>query len=222
MSNRKRYDTELETLNDSLTEMGAASADAVYAACLLLTAQNDSTAAGILDGDKKIDGMEQKIEQHCLTLLLRQQPVATDLRRISAALKLVTDLERIGDHAADIAEISQMLEQGWQSRIPVQADINRMAQVALEMVRAAIAAFVGTDTEKAEAVIARDDTVDGLFDTIKKELGAYIAKNPGEIDAALDLLMVIKYLERLGDHAVNIAEWVRFLKTGFYRGRQIV
>ncbi len=222
MSYRKEYDAELEKLNDSLTEMGAAAADAVSAACLLLTARNDSLAAGILDGDKKIDDMEQKIEKHCLGLLLRQQPVASDLRRVSTALKLVTDLERIGDHAVDIAEISQVLEPGWQSRIPVQADVSRMAQVALEMVREAIAAFVGTDTEKAEAVIARDDTVDGLFDTIKKELGAYIVQNPNEIDAAMDLLMILKYLERLGDHAVNIAEWVRFLKTGFYRGRQIV
>ncbi len=222
MSIRRRYDEDLRQIEQALGAMGEAAIEAVNTAVALLEHKNTETARAIIEGDEEIDAMEKSIEHQCLELLLRQQPMASDLRRVSTALKLVTDIERIGDHAADLAEISESLEDGWQKNIPVQDDIQKMASTSLDMVRAAISAFVAEDDTGARIVIRRDDEVDALFDRVKNALAAYIAQNPSEIDAALDLLMVIKYLERLGDHAVNVAEWVGFLKTGCYRGQQIV
>jgi phosphate transport system protein len=222
MSNRKTYDHELTELDAALSAMGRGAAQAVHTAYALLDAPDAEAAQKVIDGDKKIDELEQEIEHQCLELLLRQQPIAGDLRRVSTALKLVTDLERIGDHAADLAEISRMLKPGWQARIPVKQELDKMALAAQEMIQDAMAAFLIADMVSAKMVSARDDEVDTLFDAIKHRLAVYIAANPEDIDAALDLLMVIKYFERLGDHAVNIAEWTLFLKTGFYRGCWIV
>ena len=222
MSNRTQYDEALRSIGEALRGMGEAAADADRRAFALLAQPDAAAAQEIIEGDKRIDEREKEIEHACLALLLRQQPVAADLRFVSAALKLVTDLERIGDHAADLAEISLVLEPGWQQRIPAQAALHSMADTALGMVRSAVAAFADRDLALSRAVIARDDEVDAQFDRIKRTLADYIACHPGEIDAALDLLMVTKYLERLGDHAVNIAEWVGFLQTGCYRGERIV
>lgn len=222
MSIRREYDEELQQVDSALYEMGAAAVQAIEKAVRLLEKPDEALARQLIEGDKAIDEKERQIEHACLELLLRQQPVARDLRRVSTALKLVTDVERIGDHAADIAEISEMLAPDWMNRIPVREDLTRMSAEAVAMVQDAVASFVSVDTEKAGDVIRRDDVVDGLFDRIKRELAAYIGRNPDEVDAALDLLMIIKYLERLGDHAVNVAEWVLFLKTGFYRGEPIV
>lgn len=222
MSYRIQYDEALAQLDAALRRMGETATGAVEAAAALLEAKNAEKARQIIQGDEEVDRQEKEIEHQCLELLLRQQPVARDLRRVSTALKLVTDIERIGDHAADLAEISETLEDDWWQRIPVREDIRRMAGTAIGMVRDAIEAFVAEDREKARAVVRRDDEVDALFEQVKKALAAYIAKTPEEVDAALDLLMAIKYLERLGDHAVNIAEWVGFQVSGCYRGERIV
>lgn len=222
MSNRKAYDEALDQVNTAVTEMGNSTIEALKQAFSLMEKQDQDLAGRIVEGDKAIDEMERRIEHQCLTLLLRQQPVATDLRRVSTALKIVTDIERIGDHAADIAEITETLDSDWASRVPVQADLQAMEQEALHMVENAIAAFVAVDMDGADAVIQQDDAVDELFNRVKHELGSQIARDASQIDTVMDLLMVVKYLERLGDHAVNIAQWVRFLKTGMYRGQQIV
>ena len=222
MSNRKAYDEALLQMNWALTEMGAAAEKALEQAFSLLDQPDDALAARIIEGDKTVDEQERRIEQQCLALLLRQQPVATDLRRVSTALNIVTDIERIGDHAADIAEISRHLKPGWAAQIPVREDLRAMEAAAMGMVRQAIAAFVAVDLKKADEVIDRDDEVDALFNQIKTDLAGYIAGKPDEVDAALDLLMIDKYIERLGDHSCNIAQWVHFLKNGIYRGQQIV
>ena len=197
MSIRKQYDTDLESLKNSLTEMGRNSADAVENALEALCVADADAAAAIVKGDARINNMERDIEHRCMTLLLRQQPVAGDLRRISTAMKVVTDIERIGDHAADIAEI-----------IPHLVTVRKEGDPAVSQ-----AIAMG---KKAHQMIL-DDAVDYDFNAIKHQLAQEIAEDPGKVDAALDLLMVIKYLERIGDHAVNVAEWVQFVRTGRYK-----
>ena len=160
--------------------------------------------------------MERDIEHRCMPLLLRQQPVASDLRFISAAMKVVTDVERIGDHAADIAEIVPHLAGVRKAGDPAVSRSIEMGRKAHKMLQDAMSAFAAEDEAAAKAVIDADDAVDYDFNTIKRMLAAEIAADPGKVDAALDVLMVIKYLERIGDHAVNIAEWVEFLRTGRY------
>ena len=184
MSLRTQYDSDLEALKAALVEMGNNAADAVEDALEALCTADAEAAAAIVKDDGRINSMERDIEHRCMTLLLRQQPVAGDLRRISTAMKVVTDVERIGDHAADIAEIIPHLV-------------------------------------TARRVIAADDEVDYDFNAIKHTLAEEIAANPARVDAALDVLMVIKYLERIGDHAVNVAEWVEFVRTGRYHNENM-
>ena len=222
MSIRKRYDEDLLALDQALTGMGRAAADAIRAAIGVLQTGEKAAARRIIAGDEGIDTMERDIEHRCMQLLLRQQPVAHDLRRVSTALKMVTDIERMGDHAADIAEIVLTLDLNDACCRALMPAVVEMAQAALAMDEAAVRAFVAEDGDAALKVIAQDDVVDGQFNTIKTAIAASIAQNADEIDAAMDLLMIAKYLERLGDHATNVAEWVRFLKTGLYRGQQIV
>lgn len=217
MSIRKQYDTDLESLKNSLTEMGRNSADAVENALEALCVADADAAAAIVKGDARINNMERDIEHRCMTLLLRQQPVAGDLRRISTAMKVVTDIERIGDHAADIAEIIPHLAASRKAGDPAVSDAIRMGQKAHKMLLDALDALTGEDEPAAQKVIAADDEVDYDFNAIKRTLAAEIAADPAKVDAALDLLMVIKYLERIGDHAVNLAEWVEFLRTGRYQ-----
>mgnify|MGYP002579529102 CR=1 FL=1 len=217
MSIRKQYDTDLESLKNSLTEMGRNSADAVENALEALCVADADAAAAIVKGDARINNMERDIEHRCMTLLLRQQPVAGDLRRISTAMKVVTDIERIGDHAADIAEIIPHLAASRKAGDPAVSDAIRMGQKAHKMLLDALDALTGEDESAAQKVIAADDEVDYDFNAIKRTLAAEIAADPAKVDAALDLLMVIKYLERIGDHAVNLAEWVEFLRTGRYQ-----
>ena len=217
MSIRKQYDTDLESLKNSLTEMGRNSADAVENALEALCVADTDAAAAIVKGDARINNMERDIEHRCMTLLLRQQPVAGDLRRISTAMKVVTDIERIGDHAADIAEIIPHLAASRKAGDPAVSDAIRMGQKAHKMLLDALDALTGEDEPAAQKVIAADDEVDYDFNAIKRTLAAEIAADPAKVDAALDLLMVIKYLERIGDHAVNLAEWVEFLRTGRYQ-----
>ena len=201
MSNRTQYENDLAALKTALTEMGQSAADAVEAAMEALCTADAEAAAAVAQGDGRINNMERDIEHRCMTLLLRQQPVAGDLRRISTTMKVVTDVERIGDHASDIAEI-----------IP---------QKAHKMIQDALNALTSEDEQAALRVIAADDEVDYDFNAIKHTLAQEIAADPGKVDAALDLLMVIKYLERIGDHAVNLAEWVEFVRSGRYHNENM-
>lgn len=217
MSIRKQYDTDLESLKESLTEMGRSSADAVENVLEALCVADADAAAAIVKGDARINNMERDIEHRCMTLLLRQQPVAGDLRRISTAMKVVTDIERIGDHAADIAEIIPHLVTVRKEGDPAVSQAIAMGKKAHQMILDALAALTAEDELAARKVIAADDAVDYDFNAIKHQLAQEIAEDPGKVDAALDLLMVIKYLERIGDHAVNVAEWVQFVRTGRYK-----
>ena len=217
MSIRKQYDTDLESLKKSLTEMGRNSADAVENVLEALCVADADAAAAIVKGDARINNMERDIEHRCMTLLLRQQPVAGDLRRISTAMKVVTDIERIGDHAADIAEIIPHLVTVRKEGDPAVSRAIAMGKKAHQMILDALAALMAEDELAARKVIAADDAVDYDFNAIKHQLAQEIAEDPGKVDAALDLLMVIKYLERIGDHAVNVAEWVQFVRTGCYK-----
>jgi len=217
MSIRKQYDTDLESLKSSLTEMGRNSADAVENVLEALCVADADAAAAIVKGDARINNMERDIEHRCMTLLLRQQPVAGDLRRISTAMKVVTDIERIGDHAADIAEIIPHLVTVRKEGDPAVSQAIAMGKKAHQMILDALDALTAEDELAARKVIAADDAVDYDFNAIKHQLAQEIAEDPGKVDAALDLLMVIKYLERIGDHAVNVAEWVQFVRTGRYK-----
>ena len=217
MTIRAQYDADLAALKTAVAEMGQCAADAVEAALEALCTADAAGAAAVVKGDGRINSMQRDIEHRCMTLLLRQQPVAGDLRRISTAMKIVTDIERIGDHAADIAEIIPHLTASRKAGDPAVSDAIRMGQKAHKMLLDALDALTGEDEPAAQKVIAADDEVDYDFNAIKRTLAAEIAADPAKVDAALDLLMVIKYLERIGDHAVNLAEWVEFLRTGRYQ-----
>ena len=217
MTIRAQYDADLAALKTAVAEMGGCAADAVEAALEALCTADAAAAASVIKGDGRINRMQRDIEHRCMTLLLRQQPVAGDLRRISTAMKIVTDIERIGDHAADIAEIIPHLAASRKAGDPAVSDAIRMGQKAHKMLLDALDALTGEDEPAAQKVIAADDEVDYDFNAIKRTLAAEIAADPAKVDAALDLLMVIKYLERIGDHAVNLAEWVEFVRTGRYQ-----
>lgn len=217
MTIRAQYDADLAALKTAVAEMGGCAADAVEAALEALCTADADAAAAVIKGDGRINRMQRDIEHRCMTLLLRQQPVAGDLRRISTAMKIVTDIERIGDHAADIAEIIPHLAASRKAGDPAVSDAIRMGQKAHKMLLDALDALTGEDEPAAQKVIAADDEVDYDFNAIKRTLAAEIAADPAKVDAALDLLMVIKYLERIGDHAVNLAEWVEFVRTGRYQ-----
>ena len=217
MTIRAQYDADLAALKTAVAEMGGCAADAVEAALEALCTADADAAAAVVKGDGRINSMQRDIEHRCMTLLLRQQPVAGDLRRISTAMKIVTDIERIGDHAADIAEIIPHLAASRKEGDPAVSDAIRMGQKAHKMLLDALDALTGEDEPAAQKVIADDDEVDYDFNAIKRTLAAEIAADPAKVDAALDLLMVIKYLERIGDHAVNLAEWVEFVRTGRYQ-----
>ena len=217
MTVRTQYEADLTALKAALVEMGQNSADAVEAALEALCTADAAAAAAIVKDDGRINNMERDIEHRCMTLLLRQQPVAGDLRRISTAMKVVTDIERIGDHAADIAEIIPHLVTVRKEGDPAVSQAIAMGKKAHQMILDALDALTAEDENAARRVIAADDEVDYDFNAIKHQLAQEIAEDPGKVDAALDLLMVIKYLERIGDHAVNVAEWVQFVRTGRYK-----
>lgn len=217
MSIRKQYDSDLEALRVALVEMGQNAAEAVENALEALCTADTAAAQKIVQGDDRINNMERDIEHRCMTLLLRQQPVAGDLRRISTAMKVVTDIERIGDHASDIAEIIPHLVTVRKEGDPAVSQAIAMGRKAYQMIQDAMAALTAEDELAARKVIAADDAVDFDFNAIKHTLAQEIAADPAKVDAALDLLMVIKYLERIGDHAVNVAEWVQFVRTGRYK-----
>ena len=217
MSTRTQYEADLAALKGSLAKMSQLSADAVEDALEALCTADAEEAKGIVKGDTEVNRMERDIEHRCMTLLLRQQPVASDLRFISAAMKVVTDVERIGDHAADIAEIIPHLVTVRKEGDAAVSQAIAMGKKAHQMILDALDALTAEDENAARRVIAADDAVDYDFNAIKHQLAQEIAEDPGKVDAALDLLMVIKYLERIGDHAVNVAEWVQFVRTGRYK-----
>ena len=217
MSTRTQYEADLAALKGSLAKMSQLSADAVEDALEALCTADAEEAKGIIKGDTEVNRMERDIEHRCMTLLLRQQPVAGDLRRISTAMKVVTDIERIGDHASDIAEIIPHLVTVRKEGDPAVSQAIAMGRKAYQMILDAMAALTAEDELAARKVIAADDAVDFDFNVIKHTLAQEIAADPAKVDAALDLLMVIKYLERIGDHAVNVAEWVQFVRTGRYK-----
>lgn len=211
VTSRKYYEMELQKLNASLLEMGEMIRMAIGGAVTALLEFDHDKAREIIAYDEQIDRQNREIEQQCYTLLLSQQPVAGDLRMVSAVLKMTTDMERIGDHAADISEIELMLE-----NLPTLscAPIRQMATETSVMLIKSLEAFAQRDEEKANWVIGRDDVVDDLFDTVKSELIEAIRQNADNGEAATDLLMAAKYFERIGDHATNIAQWAIFSITG--------
>lgn len=221
-SSRKIYDEELLQLDTMLARMGHAAGGAIESALTALKTGDIELARSVIARDSEIDAAEHEIEHRCLTLFLRQQPVAGDLRKVSTALKMVTDIERIADQASDIAEIILHLHVDTATAVGVMEDIYRMGDLVLKMVKQAIGAYVQVDLASAAEVIARDDVADAAFNRISGEIAHYIARHPNEAETALDLFMITKYLERLGDHAVNVAEWVEFLKTGVHKSRKIV
>ena len=212
---RNRFDRQLSTLNDELIEMGSMIEKSIETAIKALVNQDVDLARHAIEADEEIDRQERIIEDLCLKLLLQQQPVAKDLRRISAALKMITDMERIGDHASDISEITIALAD--QPYIKKLEHIQQMAKETMIMLVGSIEAFVDKDLEKANEVIKRDDVVDDLFNKVKKELIQMIHENADKGEQAADLLMVAKYMERIGDHATNISEWVIFSITGEHK-----
>ena len=211
---RSRFDEQLALLNRELIEMGALCEEAIALAARALTEGEPQLAKQVAPLDGEIDQKERNIEAMCLKLLLQQQPVARDLRQISAALKMITDMERIGDQAEDIAEIVGFLN----GRSAENSSLLReMARSAIEMVTGSVDAFVKQDTALAEKVIAQDDVVDSYFEQVKEALIRKIADMPEDGAYALDLLMIAKYFERIGDHAVNLAQWVIFAVTGQHK-----
>ena len=221
-SSRKVYDSELLELDTMLARMGHAAGGSIESAMTALRNGDIELARSVIARDSEIDAAEHEIEHRCLTLFLRQQPVAGDLRKVSTALKMVTDIERIANQASDIAEITLHLHPEGARSVGVMDDLDKMGGIALHMVKDAIGAYVQVDLSMAAQVIAKDDDCDAMFRKISAEIAQYIAANPADAETALDLFMICKYLERLGDHAVNVAEWVEFLKTGVHKSRKIV
>ncbi len=215
---RSRFDEQLATLNKELIEMGALCEEAIADAAKALTTADEKTAAKVEPLEAEINQKERDIESLCLKMLLQQQPVARDLRQISAALKMITDLERIGDQASDIAEIITFIDK----KAGVDCEpICLMAEATIRMVTESIDAFVKRDVGIAQQAIAHDDTVDDYFLKVKRSLINMISQRPADGEHALDLLMIAKYFERIGDHAVNIAEWVIFSVTGVHKGQTV-
>ena len=215
---RNRFDEQLFELNREIIEMGAMCEEAIASASKALVDGDKKLAEQVKENGSAIDQMERDIESRCIKLLMHQQPVARDLRLISAALKMITDMERIGDQAEDIAEIIGFL----QGRSGEEcAFVGHMARSAISMVTGSVDAYVRRDTALAREVIAHDDVVDEDFRKVKATLIDWIARRPDDGEYALDLLMIAKYFERIGDHATNIAEWVVFAVTGVHNGEEL-
>ena len=210
---RKYYDEQLDALHAELINMGQMISGAIGKAVAALLSRDTASAREVIAYDEEVDRQERVVETMCYKLLLSQQPVAGDLRRVSSALKIITDMERIGDHAADISELTLMLD-----ALPrmSNAHLREMAAQTTEMLLHSLEAYVEQDMDKAHAVIAQDDAVDALFVAVKRDLVEAIRVDPQAGEAAADLLMAAKYFERIGDHATNIAEWAIFAHTGHH------
>ena len=217
---RSKFEEQLALLNKSLIEMGSMVEKAITDAIDALIAQDTGLAQRIIDSDDPIDNKEKEIEGLCLKLLLQQQPVARDLRLVSSALKMITDLERIGDHASDISEIVLLL--AGKRYLRNLEHISQMAKETMKMLSESIDAYVKRDLTLAKGVIDYDDIVDAIFVSVKNDMIELIRDDPDNGDQAIDLIMVAKYFERIGDHATNIAEWVIFSLTGTYKESKII
>jgi phosphate transport system protein len=208
---RETYHKQLENLHVELIRMGALCEDAIANAVKTLVDRESGLREKVWELEREIDMKERQIESFSVHLLLREQPVAGDLRQITAAQRMITDMERIGDQAADIAELARFIEDPQLIRnIP----LDDMGKAAAKMLTDSVDAFVAADLQKAYSVMAYDDVVDEFFGRVKAELISLISKNSGSGETYLDLLMIAKYLERIGDHAENIAEWVEYSITG--------
>lgn len=215
---RNKFDKQLETLHVELIKMGALCEDAISGTVEALEDNNDKIILNVFNIESEIDQKERDIEALCMKLLLQQQPVATDLRVVSAAMKMISDMERIGDQAADIAEITRFLQLAPLRKV---IPVDKMANEAVRMVTNAIDSFIKRDLTLAGRVIESDDIIDDLFVSIRKYLVEFITKHPEKSENCLDMLMIAKYFERIGDHAANIAEWVEFSITGVYKGETL-
>lgn len=211
---KNRFDEQVDVLNAQMIEMGAMIESTIEDACEALQTADLPKARAIIEADSAVDRKEREIESLCLRMLLTRQPVAHDLRVVSSALKMITDMERIGDHAADISEIVTFMD--YTAKQPEH--FGAMASAAIDMVHRAIDAYVRRDVVLAREVIQSDDIVDDLFVDVRKELIEMLAADSSMGSEALDLLMIAKYFERIGDHATNIAEWVEYSVTGLYKG----
>ena len=208
---RNRFDEQLIHLNNELITMGALCEEAISGCVKYLIGKDIAMRDNTLEADKQIDQKERDIERLCMKLLMQQQPVATDLRVISSALKMISDMERIGDQASDIAEIVKHIQK---SNLESNTHISDMARATIRMVTDSVESFVKKDIALAQTVIKNDDEVDSLFNKVKNELIQAIQQSEDDAEALIDLLMIAKYFERIGDHAENIAEWVIYSITG--------
>ena len=211
---RNKFDSQLEKLNLELITMGALCEDAISASVKGFLDDDDALCQKAVEAEDEINRKERDIESICMKLLLEQQPVARDVRVISSALKMISDMERIGDQAYDIAEIAKFIKN---SNVKSKIHIKDMAAAATKMVTDSVDSFVKKDVELARSVMVYDDKVDNLFDCVKDELVQLITEDKANGEFCIDLLMIAKYLERIGDHAVNIAEWVEYSITGTHR-----
>ncbi len=216
---RVRFDEQLSLLNRELLEMGSLIEQSIRSATQALIRQDVEAANAAIASDHEVDQKEREIEALCLKLLLQQQPVARDLRQISAALKMITDMERIGDQAADISGLVIYLAGA--PYLKKLEHLPQMAEAAIRMVSGSLDAYVNKDLELARKVMEMDDVIDDLFDVVKNELIGLIRKNADNGSQAIDLLMIAKYFERIGDHAQNIAEWVEYAITGKHKGEYL-
>ncbi len=210
---REHFEEELSKLSNALVEMGALCEDAISCAVKYLLKNDAQMKENAAEAEKQIDQKEREIETMCMRLLIQQQPVATDFRMITSALKMISDMERIGDQALDIAEIAEYVTDDIKSKI----NIKEMAETTVKMVMNSVDSYVRKDIDIANSVIGLDDTVDALFGKAKSELINVIRTENENAEGLLDLLMVAKYFERIGDHAENIAEWVIFAVTGNHK-----
>lgn len=210
---RKKFDQELEAVKENLAKMGLLCEQGIEMAIEYIEKPDQKLETSIAETEQEIDDMERQIENQCLKLFMREQPVASDLRAVSAAMRMISDLERIGDHAEDIAEVAKYLNEDG-SPAGSMNELREMSRAASAMVRNAVEAYAKKDLDLANQVAASDDVVDSYFEKIKRDIATQISENVETAQHGLDSLMVAKYLERIGDHSVNLAEWVRFMITG--------
>ena len=216
---RSNFENELKQLHIEIIEMGSFVKTAIKDSIAAFKAHNLELCKKIIEDDKIVDDTEKRLESKCLWLIAREQPIASDLRKITTALKITTDMERIGDHAADIAELTMRISD--KNTFSDSSHIPQMATVAIGMVDSAINAYVNYDLELAKVTERADDKVDEYFNVIKRELVEIFKTQPDNTDNAIDLLLIAKYIERIADHAVNICEWVHFSQTGEHKNTLI-
>ncbi len=220
MATRHTFETELQELKIELVKMAGIVEEQINNSMEAFKNKDDKLAQEVIEKDRTVDDMEKNVESKCLSLLLKQQPVARDLRVVSTALKMVTDLERIGDQAADIADLVRHIE--GEHIYSIVQHLPTMAELSVEMVHNSIVAFVSEDMTMAKATIKQDDKVDELFCEVKNEVAEILKSNPEKSDSGINFLMIAKYLERIGDHAENICDWIEFSETGDYKNARIL